>query len=123
MLMPFDFLRGDSENDDSSDNSIGDDFVELDAEVENRDEKVVIRAETLQELDDIEEVQEHLRNDHIVWVNIGPLKNRDMADLKRAIKRLKKTIRAIDGDMAGVDESYILTCPEYAEIARSTKEQ
>jgi SepF-like predicted cell division protein (DUF552 family) len=46
-----------------------------------------------------------------------------MADLKRAIKRLKKTIRAIDGDMAGVDESYILTCPEYAEIARSTKEE
>ncbi|MBY6294191.1 DUF552 domain-containing protein [Nanohaloarchaea archaeon] len=123
MLMPFDFLRGEGENDDSSDNSVGDDFVELDAEVENRDEKVVIRAETLQELDDIEEVQEHLRNDHIVWVNIGPLKNRDMADLKRAIKRLKKTIRAIDGDMAGVDESYILTCPEYAEIARSTKEE
>lgn len=123
MLMPFDFLRREGENDDSSDNSVGDDFVELDAEVENRDEKVVIRAETLQELDDIEEVQEHLRNDHIVWVNIGPLKNRDMADLKRAIKRLKKTIRAIDGDMAGVDESYILTCPEYAEIARSTKEE
>jgi SepF-like predicted cell division protein (DUF552 family) len=123
MLMPFDFLRGEGENDDSSDNSVGDDFVELDAEVENRDEKVVIRAETLQELDDIEEVQEHLRNDHIVWVNIGPLKNRDMADLKRAIKRLKKTIRAINGDMAGVDESYILTCPEYAEIARSTKEE
>ena len=123
MLMPFDFLRGEGENDDSSDNSVGDDFVELDAEVENRDEKVVIRAETLQELDDIEEVQDHLRNDHIVWVNIGPLKNRDMADLKRAIKRLKKTIRAINGDMAGVDESYILTCPEYAEIARSTKEE
>ncbi len=123
MLMPFDFLRGEGENDDSSDNSVGDDFVELDAEVENRDKKVVIRTETLQELDDIEEVQEHLRNDHIVWVNIGPLKNRDMADLKRAIKRLKKTIRAIDGDMAGVDESYILTCPEYAEIARSTKEE
>mgnify|MGYP002760596177 FL=1 len=123
MLMPFDFLRREGENDDSSDNSVGDDFVELDAEVENRDEKVVIRAETLQELDDIEEVQEHLRNDHIVWVNIGPLKNRDMADLKRAIKRLKKTIRAINGDMAGVDESYILTCPEYAEIARSTKEE
>ncbi|NMI88916.1 DUF552 domain-containing protein [Nanohaloarchaea archaeon] len=123
MLMPFDFLRGEGENDDSSDNSVGDDFVELDAEVENRDEKVVIRAETLQELDHIEEVQEHLRNDHIVWVNIGPLKNRDMADLKRAIKRLKKTIRAINGDMAGVDESYILTCPEYAEIARSTKEE
>ena len=123
MLMPFDFLRREGENEASSDTSVGADFVELDAEVENRDEQVVIRAETLQELHDIEEVQEHLRNDHIVWVNIGPLKNRDMADLKRAIKRLKKTIRAIDGDMAGVDESYILTCPEYAEIARSTKEE
>lgn len=122
MLMPFDFLRRDKEDEESSDTSVGDDFVELDAEVEDRDEKVVIRAETLQELDDIEKVQEHLRNDHIVWVNIGPLQSRDMTNLKRAIKRLKKTIRAIDGDMAGVDESYILTCPNYAEIARSTKE-
>jgi len=69
---------------------VDDDFVELDAEMSETEEKVVIRAETLKEFNDVEAVQEHLRNDHIVWVNIQPLKNREMADLKRAIKRLKR---------------------------------
>jgi SepF-like predicted cell division protein (DUF552 family) len=100
---------------------VDDDFVELDAEMSETEEKVVIRAETLKEFNDVEAVQEHLRNDHIVWVNIQPLKNREMADLKRAIKRLKKTVASVDGDMAGVDEEWIVVCPEYATIERSGK--
>lgn len=99
---------------------IDDDFVELDAEMTEEDQKVVIRAETLKEFNDVEKVQEHLRNNHIVWINIQPLKNKDMTDLKRAVKRLKKTVKSINGDMAGVDEEWIVACPEYAEIARSS---
>lgn len=100
---------------------IEDDFVELDAEMSETEEKVVIRAETLKEFSDVEKVQEHLRNNHIVWVNIQPLKNKEMADLKRAVKRLKKTVASVDGDMAGVDEEWIVVCPEYATIERSGK--
>lgn len=100
---------------------VDDDFVELDAEMTETEEKVVIRAETLKEFNDVEKVQEHLRNNHIVWVNIQPLKNKEMADLKRAIKRLKKTVASVDGDMAGVDEEWIVVCPEYATIHRSGK--
>ncbi|MFB6116645.1 MAG: cell division protein SepF [Candidatus Nanosalina sp.] len=120
--MPFDFLKKDGNKEDSSETVVEDDFVELDAEMKEGNKKVVIRAETLQEFDDIEKVQEHLRNDHVVWINIAPLKSKDMTNLKRAVNRLKKTIKAIDGDMAGVDESWIVACPSYAEIARSTKE-
>lgn len=119
--MPFDFLKKDGGKNDEE--LIGDDFVELDAEMTEGNSKAVIRAETLQEFEDMEKVQEHLRNDHIVWINIGPLKSKDMTNLKRAVNRLKKTIKAIDGDMAGVDESWIVACPSYAEIARSTKEK
>ncbi|MBC5792564.1 MAG: cell division protein SepF [Nanohaloarchaea archaeon] len=112
------FLNSDQEEE--NENIVEDDFVELDAKMTEKTEKVVVRAETLKEFEDIEEVQEHLRNDHIVWLNIKPLKNRDMTDLKRAVKRLKKTIKAVDGDMAGVDEDWIVATPGYAEIARSS---
>lgn len=116
--MAFDFLKT---TDDSSNNGIVDDeFVELDAEMAEKDQKVVIRAATLKEFGDVEEVQNHLRDNHIVWVNISPLKNKDMTDLKRAVKRLKKTVRNVDGDMAGVDEDWIVVCPGYAEIARTS---
>ncbi|MFB6145924.1 MAG: cell division protein SepF [Candidatus Nanohaloarchaea archaeon] len=116
--MALDFLK--SDNKDSSNDIIDEDFVELDAKTSESDEKVVIRAETLKEFKDVEKVQEHLRNDHIVWVNIRPLKNKDMADLKRSVKRLKKTVKAVDGDMAGVDEEWIVVCPGYATIARTS---
>ncbi|MFB6100498.1 MAG: cell division protein SepF [Candidatus Nanohalobium sp.] len=114
-----------NKNDDSSNEDesvVEDDFVELDAKPANEQDDVVVRAETLQELEDVETVQEHLRNNHIVWVNIQPLKNRDMSQLKRAVKRLKKTVRAVDGDIAGVDEEWIVVTPEYATIERSGEE-
>lgn len=115
--MALGFLNSDKQEDEAV---VGDDFVELDAEMTETDEKVVIRAETLKEFSDVEKVQEHLRDNHIVWVNIQPLKNKAMTDLKRAIKRLKKTVKSIDGDMAGVDEEWIIVSPSYAEIARSS---
>lgn len=118
--MGLDFLK--SSNKETTENIIEDDFVELDAQTSEKDEKVVIRAETLKEFGDVEKVQEHLRNKHIVWVNIQPLRNKDMADLKRAVKRLKKTVSAVDGDMAGVDEEWIVVCPGYATIQRSGEE-
>lgn len=113
--MPLDFLK----KKDRNETVVEDDFVELDAEMTEGQEEVVIRAATLKEFGDVEKVQEHLRNGHIVWVNIAPLKNKDMTDLKRAVKRMKKTVKAVDGDMAGVDEDWIVVCPEYATIARS----
>lgn len=115
--MDLGFLKS---KDSDTEKIIDEDFVELDAEMTETNEKVVIRAETLKEFGDIEKVQEHLRNKHIVWVNIQPLKNKDMADLKRAVKRLKKTVKAVDGDMAGVDEEWIVVCPGYATIERSS---
>lgn len=114
--MALDFLKSDK----SDEQVIEDDFVELDAEMEESEEGIVIRAATLEEFGDVEGIQQHLRNDHIVWINISPLKNKDMTDLKRAVKRLKKTVKNIEGDMAGVDEDWIVACPGYATIARSS---
>jgi SepF-like predicted cell division protein (DUF552 family) len=114
------FLKKDSSAESAENVSVDDDFVELDAVATEERQKVVVRAVTLKEFDDVDEVQDHLRNNHIVWVNIRPLKNKDMTKLKRAVKRLKKTVKAIDGDMAGVDEDWVIACPSFAEIERSS---
>jgi SepF-like predicted cell division protein (DUF552 family) len=117
--MALGFLKKEGEDSEDED-LVEDEFVELDAEVTERERKVVVRAETLKEFDDVENVQEHLRNDHIVWVNIKPLKDRDMSKLKRAVKRLKKTVKAVDGDIAGVDEDWVVVTPNYATIERTS---
>jgi SepF-like predicted cell division protein (DUF552 family) len=115
--MALNFLKGDE---DEKDDLVEDEFVELDAKTSEDRQDVVVRAETLQELDDVEKVQENLREGHIVWVNIKPLKTRDMTKLKRGVKRLKKTVRAVNGDIAGVDEEWIVVTPEYATIERKS---
>ncbi len=106
----------------SEETVIEDDFVELDAKTTDENKKVVVRAETLREFDDVENVQNRLRDNQIVWVNIKPLKQKDMSKLKRAVKRLKKTVRSVDGDIAGVDEDWIVITPSYAEIERTGDE-
>lgn len=117
--MPLDFLKSGNKKKNSEKSVSNEDFVELDASQSTGDEDVTVRAVTLKEFDDIEQIQEYLRDENIVWINIKPLKDRDMTKLKRAINRLKKTIKAIDGDMAGVDEEWIVATPGFARIART----
>ncbi len=52
-------------------------------------------------------------------VNIKPLKEKDLIELKRAINKLKKTADAIDGDIAGFGEDYIVATPSFASVYRS----
>ncbi len=91
-------------------------YVELDEVTDDSSNKVKIRIATLNEYSDVEDVQDMLRNNNIVWIKIRPLKDRDMTDLKRSVDRIKKTVRAINGDVAGVDEDWLIACPSFAHI-------
>ena len=51
-------------------------------------------------------------------MKIKVLKEKDMSELKRAIDRLRKTCVAIDGDIAGVDDDFIVLTPPGVKIHR-----
>jgi SepF-like predicted cell division protein (DUF552 family) len=95
-----------------------DEYVELEAVNQETDAKVKIRIATLNEFKDVEKVQTMLRDGNIVWVKMKPLKDKDMTELKRAIQRIKKTVRSIEGDVAGIDEEWLIACPAYAHVHR-----
>ncbi len=95
-----------------------DDYVELEAVNDGEGSQVKIRVATLNEYGDSQQVQDLLRDGNIVWVKIKPLKSKDMTDLKRAIDRIKKTVRSLDGDIAGIDEEWLIATPAYAHIHR-----
>lgn len=113
--MPFKKLFGDTQDLESFDE---DEYVELDEVTEDSSRKVRIKVHTLNEYGDVEPVQDMLRDGNIVWVKIKPLRDKDMTDLKRAIDRIKKTVRSIDGDVAGIDEDWLIATPSYAHIHR-----
>ena len=52
-------------------------------------------------------------------INIKPLKNKDLVELKRAINKLKKTCDAVGGDIAGFGDDYLVVTPSFASIYRT----
>lgn len=113
-------LKDKFSNDEEGVEEIEEGYIELGAESEEDDEnKVIVRPYILEEFDDIKEAINALREGYtIALINIGPLKNDDIIELKRAVNKLKKTCNAIDGDIAGFGEDYIVAVPNFAEVYR-----
>lgn len=92
-------------------------YIEVN-EAEDSKGPLKIRVATLNDFASTEVVQTYLRAGDIVWVKIKPLKEKDMTELKRAVDRLRKTVMAINGDIAGVDEDYLVATPAGVVIHR-----
>ncbi|HSU72585.1 MAG TPA: cell division protein SepF [Candidatus Binatia bacterium] len=95
-------------------------YVEIDNTREEGKSKVVVRPFLLEDFEDIKPILDSLREGFtIALVNIRPLKDKDIVELKRAINKLKKTTDAIEGEIAGFGEDYIVATPGFASIYRS----
>lgn len=94
------------------------DFVELDSAAFDEKSEVNVRVETLKDLMDTDRIQYLLREGNIIFLNIGGLRRRDLSELKRSVEKLKKTVAAMDGDIIGVDEDFLILTPKFARIHR-----
>ena len=95
-------------------------YVELDTEAKETKSKITVRPFVLKEFEDIKEILDALREGYtIALVNIRPLKDKDMVELKRSINKLKKTCDAIEGEIAGFGEDWIVVTPSFATIYRT----
>lgn len=92
-------------------------YVELDTDHDDVQSKITVRPFQLEDFEDVKPILDTLREGStIALVNIKPLKDRDLVELKRAINKLKKTTDAIDGEIAGFGEDYIVITPSFATI-------
>ena len=84
--------------------------------------KLMVRPFVIEEFEGIKPILDSLREGHtIALINIKPLKDKDLVELKRAINKLKKTCDAIEGDIAGFGENWIAAVPNFAYIYRGHK--
>ena len=101
----------------------GESYVEVQNETSGRDDskaKVLVRPFVMEEFEDIKDVLDVLREGAtIALINIKPLKDKDLVELKRAIAKLRKTCEAINGDIAGFGEDYVVAVPYFARIHRN----
>lgn len=94
-------------------------YVELETDLGEEKGKIFVRPFTIEDFSDIKDILDALREGSTIGlINIKPLKNKDVIELKRAINKLKKTTDAIDGDIAGFGDDYIVVTPSFAKIHR-----
>ena len=101
-----------------------DGYVEIGAESQgDLSSKIMVRPFILDDFESIKEILDALREGHtIALINIKPLRDKDVVELKRAINKLKKTTDAIEGDVAGFGEDWIAAVPSFARIHRGKSE-
>lgn len=97
------------------------DYLEIDTDKNAvKKQKVIVRPYTIEDFSDIKPTLDALRDGYtIALVNIKPLKDKDIVELKRAVNKLKKTCEAIEGDIAGFGEDWIVVTPSFAQVHRN----
>jgi SepF-like predicted cell division protein (DUF552 family) len=102
---------------------ISDDYVELEANVKGSKSKINIRPFTLDSFESIKPILDALREGYtIALINMAPLREKDQITLKRAIDKIKKTLDANEGDIAGVGDNWLIATPSFASVYRGDKE-
>jgi len=98
-------------------------YVEIDTtKKKSTNSKIMIRSFVLEDFPDIKPALDALREGYtIALINIRPLKEKDIVELKRAVAKLKKTCDAIEGDIAGFGEDWVVATPKFATIHRGEK--
>ena len=80
--------------------------------------KVTISIDKLNEFADTERVLKSVRKGNIILLKIKGLKEKDIGELKRAVEKLKKAVMANNGDIAGVEQDWLILTPEAVGVER-----
>lgn len=98
----------------------GDEYLEIDLGQEEKEEKVLVKLFTLKDYDEVNEILEALREGYtIAIIDIKVLRQKDSIELKRAISKIKKTIDALEGNIAGFGENIVIATPSFAKVQKA----
>lgn len=94
-----------------------DEYLEIDLGKEERESKVFVKLFALKEYDDVNEILSALREGYtIAIIDIKTLRQKDSIELKRAVSKIKKTVDALEGNIAGFGENTVIATPAFAKI-------
>jgi len=87
-------------------------FIEVDLGKEKAESKILIKTFILKAYEDINPILTALREGYaIAIIDIKPLKSKDVVELKRAVSKIKKTVEALEGRIAGFGENTVIATP------------
>jgi SepF-like predicted cell division protein (DUF552 family) len=97
-------------------------YLEVDIEREPKKSKILVKPFVLKSFEDTTRILNALREGYtIAVIDIGPLRSKDLIEVKRAVSKIKKTVDALEGDIAGFGENIIIATPNFAEISKEER--
>lgn len=98
-------------------------YVELSHEgISDAKTKVIVRPFVIEDFADVKPVLDATRQGYtICLLNIRPIRDKDLTELRRTVNKLKKTAEAVNGDIAGFGEDWLVMTPDFAQIYRPPK--
>ena len=97
----------------------GPEFIEIDVGSDKEDSKVLVKTFVLKQYEDVNEILLALREGYtIAMIDIKHLKQKDVIELKRVISKIKKTVEALEGSIAGFGENTIIATPSFVRIKK-----
>ncbi len=98
--------------------SASEDYLEIDVnQAPETKNKVIVRPFTLKQYDDITDILNALREGYtIAIIDIKHLRTKDVIELKRSVAKIKKTVEAMEGSIAGFGENTLIVTPPFAKI-------
>ena len=100
------------------------DYIEIDLGKEEHESKVFVKLFALKDYDDVNEILNSLREGYtIAIIDIKTLKQKDSIELKRAVSKIKKTVDALEGSIAGFGENMVIATPSFAKIHKEIPKQ
>ena len=96
-------------------------YIEIDLNQKKEDSKVIVRTFVLKAYEDLNAILNALREGYVIAViDIKALKSKDVVELKRVVSKIKKTVEALEGSIAGFGENCIIATPSFAKIEKGT---
>ncbi|MEM5797947.1 MAG: cell division protein SepF [Candidatus Aenigmatarchaeota archaeon] len=80
--------------------------------------RLSIKVDKLDDFSDTDRILRTLREGNIVFLKIKGLREKDLGELKRAVEKLKKAIVANNGDIAGIEQDWLILTPELVAVRR-----
>ena len=101
-----------------------DEYIEVEAGREEKEQKLTIRPFVLKNFEDTVPILEAIREGNTIGlIDIKPLRQRDIVELKKAISKLKKTVDALQGNIFGFGENTVVITPNEVSVFRAQVEQ
>ena len=106
-----------------SEDLIQEEYMELDVDGKReQDHKVLVKLFVIKKYEDANRILNAIREGYtIAIVDFKVLKQKDPIELKRAVAKLKKTVDALNGSIAGHDNFLVVT-PAFAQIHKETEQ-